>query len=142
MTNGIGYVDFGVKWSSVTKFSWVGCNIDLRHIPPVAKVAVVREGLPTPKRLIQSQWRRSSSIHARLGDHGWFRDVLACVEKLESNVFRLSDIYSFEKDLHRLHLANWNVRPKIRQQLQMLCSEGLVRRISPGVYQRVPVLYP
>jgi type II restriction enzyme len=49
----------------------------------------------------------------------------------------LDDVYRFQNDLGRLHPKNSNIRPKIRQQLQVLRDIGVVRFISPGRYQVV-----
>jgi type II restriction enzyme len=73
-------------------------------------------------------------IRARPESKGWLRDVLTCVQMLPTGPFTLDDMYRFEPELKVLHTANQNVRPKIRQQLQVMVSRGILRRERPGVY--------
>jgi type II restriction enzyme len=67
---------------------------------------------------------------------GWLADVLRCVERLYST-FTLENVYSFEVELAAKHPKNRNIRPKIRQQLQVLRDLGLVEFMTPGVYRRL-----
>lgn len=67
---------------------------------------------------------------------GWLADVLRCVERLYST-FTLENVYPFEAGLVAKHPKNRNVRPKIRQQLQVLRDLGLVEFVTPGVYRRL-----
>jgi type II restriction enzyme len=53
------------------------------------------------------------------------------------STFTLENVYSFEKELSDKHPKNRNVRPKIRQQLQLLRDLGLVEFVTPGVYRRL-----
>ena len=73
-------------------------------------------------------------VRIRPESKGWLCDVLACVQSLPTGLFTLEDAYSFESKLGELHPSNQNVRPKIRQQLQVLVAEGIIRRERPGVY--------
>lgn len=68
---------------------------------------------------------------------GWKLDVFNCLLKIKSSNFRLKDIYDFEDRLKTLHPENRNVRPKIRQQLQLLRDIGLVEFVSPGNYRKL-----
>ena len=49
--------------------------------------------------------------------------------------FATSDAYIFERELEQLHPENRNVRPKIRQQLQILRDAGLLLHIERGVWR-------
>ena len=51
---------------------------------------------------------------------GWLIDVMRCVEEIERAEFTLDDVYAFGARLSRIYPDNNNVRPKIRQQLQVL----------------------
>jgi type II restriction enzyme len=59
------------------------------------------------------------------------------VRKLGKPEFTLQEMYAFEPQLKALHPTNQNVRPKIRQQLQMLRDVGLVRFGARGNYRVV-----
>ncbi|EQD76114.1 Dam-replacing, partial [mine drainage metagenome] len=68
----------------------------------------------------------------------WFPDVLACVRRVEGETFSLASMYRFETELRALHPRNDHLRPKIRQQLQLLVARGFVERVRPGVYRKTP----
>lgn len=68
---------------------------------------------------------------------GWKLDVFNCLLKIKSSNFRLKDIYDFEDRLKVLHPENRNVRPKVRQQLQLLRDIGLIEFVSPGNYRKL-----
>jgi hypothetical protein len=65
---------------------------------------------------------------------GWTADVLGCVREIGRSVFSLADVYLFERRLSRLHQRNRNVRPKIRQQLQVLRDHGVLEFLGDGQY--------
>ena len=75
------------------------------------------------------------SIKANLTS--WKRDVFDCLLELESDVFSLDEVYSYEERLKGLHPKNVNIRPKIRQQLQYLRDIGLVEFVKPGLYKKL-----
>jgi type II restriction enzyme len=57
-------------------------------------------------------------------------------EATASNEFSLQDFYSaFEGSLAALHSENRNVRPKIRQQLQVLRDHGVLQFLTAGRYR-------
>lgn len=49
---------------------------------------------------------------------------LSCINQLPQNVFSLNELYQFEEELKMKHQQNNNIRPKIRQQLQILRNRG------------------
>lgn len=68
---------------------------------------------------------------------GWLFDVLSCMNRLPQSEFALDDIYSFEDALKQKHPQNKNVKPKIRQQLQMLRDKGFVEFLGNGQYRKI-----
>lgn len=125
--------------SSARRAGWQGCNLDLNVVPEAGRVPIVWDGTVLPWQTVVGAWSRFDfMIRIRPESKGWLRDVLACVQKLPAGIFTLNDIYGFESVLAELHPSNQNVRPKIRQQLQVLVAQGLVRRERPGVYAVVP----
>lgn len=44
-------------------------------------------------------------------------------------------LYGFEKQFRKLHPENRAVKAKLRQTCQFLVKEGLLRRVSPGLYE-------
>lgn len=68
--------------------------------------------------------------------NGWTLDVFECVKRISSNDFYMDDIYAFENELQQKHPDNHNIRAKIRQQLQVLCTDRLIQRIEDGHYKK------
>jgi len=125
------------EWLSVSaqRAGWQGCNIDLSAVPEVGRVPIVWDGAELPWSTVVGAWSRFDfMIRVRPESQGWLRDVLACVQKLPATAFTLDEAYNFEPMLSELHPSNQNVRPKIRQQLQVLVAQGILRRDRPGVY--------
>ncbi|MFH0815426.1 MAG: hypothetical protein V1934_01220 [Methanobacteriota archaeon] len=75
---------------------------------------------------------KSQSLESK----GWLNDVLACVRELPHE-FALADAYGFEAKLARLHPGNRRVKPKIRQQLQVLQDNHVLEFVSPGKYRKI-----
>jgi type II restriction enzyme len=100
---------------------WVGCNILLSAMPDYGKIRLVNSGIIAPPKIVRSQYRRLKPL-AKLAPkvRGWTLDVLRAVQSLNKSEFALADVYAYEQRLQTLHLDNRNVRPKIRQQLQVL----------------------
>ena len=114
---------------------WVGCNILLHRIPPDGKIAIVSNGSTVAEREVRAEFSRVR----KLGEvpptvRGWTLDVLAAIRKLGKSRFSLQELYLLEPYLQGVHPRNRNVRPKIRQQLQVLRDLGLIEFTSPGNY--------
>lgn len=123
--------------ANARRAGWQGCLISLAEVPALGRIDVIRDGTVRPRTDVLSRWRRSDRLlEAEPQARGWLADVLRCVERLYST-FTLDNVYSFEGELARKHPKNRNVRPKIRQQLQVLRGLGLVEFVTPGVYRRV-----
>jgi flagellar basal body-associated protein FliL len=52
-----------------------------------------------------------------------------------TNTFTTADAYAFERELGQLHPDNKNVRPKIRQQLQVLRDASLLLHVERGSWR-------
>lgn len=116
---------------------WIGCNIVLRDIPASGKISVVRDGVVQPRETVMAEWRRTLFLRDfALPNRGWLIEVMACVEALPIE-FSLAQVYAHEGRLSDLFPDNNNVRPKIRQQLQVLRDAGLVEFLGGGQYRRV-----
>lgn len=114
---------------------WVGCNILLSQIPEDGKISLVAAGEPVRVPHVRSEYSRIKKL-AELPPslRGWTLDVLRAIRELRKRRFSLQELYQFELDLKALHPRNENVRPKIRQQVQVLRDLGLLEFISPGSY--------
>jgi type II restriction enzyme len=115
---------------------WVGCNILLSQIPPSGKIFFIRDSQPQPKKFVLAQWQKTLFLREESPDErGWLIEVMKCVEAIEKTEFSLDDVYRFEQRLGEKYPNNKNVRPKIRQQLQMLRDRGYLDFVSRGYYR-------
>jgi len=71
-----------------------------------------------------------------INDRGWIMDVYSCVERL-GKLFTLDEAYSFDAELAQKHPQNRNIRPKIRQQLQLLRKKGIIEFLGNGKYRKI-----
>lgn len=122
---------------------WVGCNILLSSLPLDARIHAVVDEVPRPPEVVRDSWRRFAFLADRDAEsRGWTADVLACVRDVGRGTFSLRDIYAFEGRLAALHPRNQNLRPKIRQQLQVLRDHGVVEFLGQGRYEIRPEPQP
>lgn len=121
--------------STARRAGWVGCNIVLRYIPVDGKISVVSAGSPESKQDVRRNFERIKGLET-LTPHlrGWTVEVLNVIRQLKSKWFSLEDVYQFEARLSAVHPRNRNVRPKIRQQLQVLRDLGIVQFLGGGHY--------
>jgi len=124
---------------SAQRAGWVGCNILLGDIPDDGKIPVVSEGVPQPEHIVRREFDRVRGL-AQLPPtlRGWTIDVLNSVRRLGKPEFSLNDIYEAEPELRAIHPNNRNVRPKIRQQLQVLRDLALIEFKGGGRYALRP----
>ncbi|HEV2315733.1 MAG TPA: DpnI domain-containing protein [Candidatus Acidoferrales bacterium] len=115
---------------------WIGCNILLTEIPPDTRIPLVVNGEPSNPKSARKQYAKVRPLaKLRPGMRGWTLDVLNLIRSLHKQTFTLADAYTLEPHLASLHPANRHVRPKIRQQLQILRDLGLLHFVSPGHYR-------
>lgn len=118
---------------------WVGSNILLDRIPSAGRISLVEEGSaisPAVARRTFEQTAFLSGSDFRARD--WTTAVMECLDELElqpGDRFELADVYAFEHELAELYPENDHIRPKIRQQLQVLRDEGLVEFLGDGQYE-------
>ena len=122
--------------ASAKRAGWVGCNILLNQVPQAGKIFLVRDGHALPRNDVLDKWRqtlflRDKPVEAR----GWLIEVMNCVDQLSKREFELDDVYAFEAKLRRIYPLNQNIRPKIRQQLQLLRDHGYIEFVSRGRYR-------
>jgi type II restriction enzyme len=115
---------------------WIGCNIDLSRIAPEARIPVVVASEPkTPANVRASYERLKPLREIKAAQRGWTLDVLNVVRSLGKTEFTNDDVYAYDRELERLHPDNRNVRPKIRQQLQVLRDAGLLLHIESSQWR-------
>lgn len=117
---------------------WVGCNIVLSGIPPEGRIPLIKSGIAVPKhesRKLFAAIERLSGLS--VSGRGWTAAVLRSLHGLGKERFSTDDAYTIEPELSLLYPTNRNVRPKIRQQLQVLRDAGLLSFESRGIYRFV-----
>lgn len=117
---------------------WIGCNINISLVPPSGRVVLLKDRLWTARDEVRRSWEstlflRDASIEAR----GWLLEVMRSVEAIPTAKFTLDEVYASEARLQQRFPGNRNVRPKIRQQLQVLRDRGYLEFVGRGLYRRV-----
>ncbi|MCI9055827.1 MAG: restriction endonuclease [Lawsonibacter sp.] len=117
---------------------WVGCNILFGEIPEQGKISIIQNRCAVDSNEVVAQVQKSvvlqtSNIEAR----GWLMDLLNCVNQVHGDIFALDDIYRNEAMLQARHPQNNNIRPKIRQQLQVLRDKGVIEFLGRGLYRKI-----
>ena len=121
---------------SARRSGWIGCNIVLRNFPTDAKISVVSDGVIADPIIVRRQFERLRPLEKlKIDARGWTLDVLNIVRGLGRREFTLAEVYAEEAALGRLHPQNRFVRPKIRQQLQILRDLGFVEFLGDGSYR-------
>jgi len=122
--------------ATARRAGWVGCNILIHKLPDIGRIEIVKSRQIMPVELVVKKWEKTQFLKTKsLESRGWVTDVLKCVQELRREKFSLADVYQFENYLSELHPANNNVRPKIRQQLQVLRDAGLLEFLGRGEYR-------
>lgn len=117
---------------------WQGCNILLSGVPNAGRIWLVKDRVLLDPQKVQQAWKDTLFLRDQtLAARGWLVEVLRCVEAIPSDAFSLQDVYAFEASLRERYPANANVRPKIRQQLQVLRDKGLVEFLGGGRYRKL-----
>jgi type II restriction enzyme len=115
---------------------WVGCNILLSGIPPEGRIPLVVNGFAIPKSESRRRFAASEGLsHLSPLGRGWAASTLRLLHKMDKPRFTIEEAYSLEAELSLLYPSNKNVRPKIRQQLQVLRDAGIIRFESRGNYR-------
>lgn len=122
--------------ATARRAGWIGCNILLNRIPEIGKIYFVRDGYTLSKDAVLDKWRQTLFLRdENLEARSWLIEVMKCVEAIGKPEFGLNDVYAFEARLGQIYPTNRNVRPKIRQQLQVLRDRGFLEFVSRGNYR-------
>lgn len=117
---------------------WVGCNILLRQLPIDGRIAIIKERRILGRKGVRMKYHRFKFLADKKSElRGWTADVLKMVRELGKKNFSLEEVYAFESRLQSLHPDNKYVRPKIRQQLQLLRDKGILKFWRKGQYSFV-----
>jgi len=124
--------------ATARRAGWIGSNILLGKIPQSGRIHVVQKGIMVPREQVLQQWKQTLFLRNQPAEtRGWLIEVMKCVDMFGHREFGLDEIYAFEPALARLYPGNNNVKPKIRQQLQVLRDVGYLQFVSKGRYRRI-----
>lgn len=116
---------------------WIGCNIKLDKIPDQGRISIVKNGIAEDIEDVIRKVMTSSRLEtADINSRSWLMDILNCVNMIPCTVFTLNDVYKFEHKLALKHPQNNNIKPKIRQQLQVLRDKGFIEFLGNGNYRK------
>lgn len=117
---------------------WQGCNILIGQVPQSGRIPLIAGGTLAPKGEVLARWRSTLFLaEASQSARGWLLAVMRAVEAVGRPEFTLADVYAQEATLAALYPGNNNIRPKIRQQLQVLRDQGWLAFNGRGTYQRI-----
>jgi len=71
---------------------------------------------------------------------GLILDIMQCIDAIVNDVFLPKDVYAFEPLLRQKHPGNTCIKDKIRQQLQILRSQGWIEFADRGIYRKTSAL--
>jgi type II restriction enzyme len=115
---------------------WVGCNIVLDYVPPEGRIQVIHSGNVISKSSVRRNFHNVQPLaDFSVQKRGWTLDVVTALRSLNRTEFTIADAYLFERILSRQHPDNRHIRPKIRQQLQILRDLGYLKFVTPGHYR-------
>ena len=116
---------------------WTGCNILFSEVPQQGRIGIVQNRVEQTKAEVLSNVEKVSTLASNSFDaRGWLFDVMNCMNRIPKETFSLDDIYLFEQELQARHPQNHNIRPKIRQQLQVLRDKGFIEFLGDGYYRK------
>lgn len=121
--------------SSARRAGWTGCNFILDKLPREGKIPIINKEKIEDKENVNKIWRKMFFlVNKRPEFRGWTSDILKIVQE-QNNTFELNDLYEYEIYFKELHPGNNNIKAKIRQQLQILRDNNIVKFKERGLYE-------
>ena len=110
----------------------------IQQIPDQGRISIVSNGQIIDADIVLKKVQSSNKLKLdEIGERGWLMDVLNCINMITTPIFTLNDIYVFESILKCKHPRNNNIKPKIRQQLQLLRDKGFIEFLGQGRYKKI-----
>lgn len=107
-------------------------------LPEAGRIWLIRDREPTSRAAVLEEWRRTLFLRDTASEaRRWLVEVMKAAEDAagEGGAFTLAEVYAFEARLAAMYPGNNNVRPKIRQQLQVLRDAGWLEFLGGGRYR-------
>jgi type II restriction enzyme len=117
---------------------WVGCNILIQNIPPSGRIYLVENKKIKARKTVLENWSKTSFLaKQRMESRGWTIEIMKIVEQIDKARFNLKDVYAFENFLKDKFPKNRFIKPKIRQQLQILRDKHILEFLGDGEYKKI-----
>lgn len=114
---------------------WTGCNFLLDKLPKEGKISIINNEKIEDKNKVNKIWRKMFFLaNKKVEFRSWTSDVLKIVQE-QNKIFRLKEMYKYEKYFKELHPENNNIQAKIRQQLQILRDNKILKFKDKGLYE-------
>ena len=124
--------------NTARRAGWIGCNIYFDKIPKQGQMGIICNRIPIAKNDVIAQVQDMSFFDTdNISTRSWIVDILYCINKIPKTIFSLEDVYQFESWLASQHPANHNIRPKVRQQLQILRDNNIIEFLGNGLYKKL-----
>lgn len=106
---------------------WTGCNFLLDKLPNEGKISIIQNEKVEDKEEVNNIWKKMFFLANKKPEfRRWTSDVLKIVEE-QNKTFELKEIYKYEDYFKELHPKNNNIQAKIRQQLQILRDNKVIK---------------
>lgn len=114
---------------------WTGCNFLLNKLPREGKIPIIKNEKFIEKKEVNNIWKKMFFLSNKKPEfRGWTSDILKIVQELDIE-FKLSEIYRYENYFKELYPENNNIKAKIRQQLQILRDNKIIKFKERGIYE-------
>ncbi len=122
---------------SARRAGWIGCNIRLDLIPKLGRITLVENSIRLDPEIVRGAWRAALPLREAIpSTRAWLSRTLQAVERLPEE-FELSDLYEMEDEFAKVFPKNNNIRPKLRQQLQLLRDMAYLEFLGAGRYRKL-----
>jgi type II restriction enzyme len=117
---------------------WIGCNIDLRSIPNNFLIDIIKNGHAIAPEVVHKNYSNVKPLQEIKPEaRGWTIIMLNLIQSYGDRVFTTNESYRFEDFLADIFPNNSNIRPKIRQQLQVLRDMGFISKEGRGEWRLI-----
>jgi type II restriction enzyme len=122
---------------SAKRAGWIGCFIAVQLIPEAGRIYMIRNGIVGQRDQVLAKWKRTLFLvePRDLVSKSSLISIMRRIEKIRKQAFTIDEMYRFEDDLRLLYPSNQHIRPKIRQQLQVLRDQGYLEFVGRGTYR-------
>jgi type II restriction enzyme len=117
---------------------WIGCNINYSKISELGKIFIVKNEQIIDPEEVNKSFNRTMFIREISKEmRGATLEILNCLQLIPKKEFSLNEMYAFESYLKAKFPINNHIKPKIRQQLQVLRDRGIIEFVGRGKYRKL-----